>query len=202
MPAPAATSPAMGHRGRRVAITGYGVVAPCGLGKQAFWAGLNGPGITTGRTVEMVDWDPSPYFANPKESRRRQGGAVRAGSGRRVLRTRREAHGRRRPIRHHLRHRCRRPALHRRADRGAHREGRTACVAVPGADDDAQRCRRRHLHALRLARPQRNHHHRLRSIHPCHRLRGTAHRLGDDRRASPAAARALPAPSGLPRSAT
>ena len=70
MPAPAATSPAMGHRGRRVAITGYGVVAPCGLGKQAFWAGLNGPGITTGRTVEMVDWDPSPYFANPKESRR------------------------------------------------------------------------------------------------------------------------------------
>jgi len=70
MPAPAALSPIMGDRGRRVAITGFGVVAPCGLGKQAFWAGLNGPGISTGRTVEIVDWDPSPYFANAKEARR------------------------------------------------------------------------------------------------------------------------------------
>ena len=69
MPAPAALSPIMGDRGRRVAITGYGVVAPCGLGKQAFWAGLNGPGITTGRTVEIADWDPTPYFANAKEAR-------------------------------------------------------------------------------------------------------------------------------------
>jgi len=70
MPAPAALSPIMGDRGRRVAITGYGVVAPCGLGKQSFWAGLNGPGITTGRTVEITDWDPTPYFANAKEARR------------------------------------------------------------------------------------------------------------------------------------
>ncbi len=62
--------PAMGSNGRRVAITGYGVVAPCGIGKAAFWAGLNGPGITTGRTVEIDDWDPTPYFANPKEARR------------------------------------------------------------------------------------------------------------------------------------
>ena len=60
----------MGDRGRRVAITGFGVVAPCGIGKQAFWAGLNGPAITTGRTVEIADWDPLPYFANPKEARR------------------------------------------------------------------------------------------------------------------------------------
>ena len=70
MPAPAALPPIMGDRGRRVAITGYGVVAPCGLGKQAFWGGLNGPGITTGRTVEIADWDPTPYFANAKEARR------------------------------------------------------------------------------------------------------------------------------------
>ncbi|MBI4884251.1 MAG: beta-ketoacyl-ACP synthase II [Actinobacteria bacterium] len=60
----------MQGRGRRVAITGFGVVAPCGIGKDAFWAGLNGPGITSGRSVEIPDWDPSPYFANPKESRR------------------------------------------------------------------------------------------------------------------------------------
>lgn len=56
--------------GRRVAITGYGVVAPCGIGKEAFWTGLNGPGLSSGRTVEIADWDPSPYFDNPKESRR------------------------------------------------------------------------------------------------------------------------------------
>jgi 3-oxoacyl-[acyl-carrier-protein] synthase II len=53
-----------------VAITGYGVVAPCGLGKSDFWAGLNGPGITSSRAVEITDWDPNPYFANPKEARR------------------------------------------------------------------------------------------------------------------------------------
>ncbi len=60
----------MQGRGRRVAITGFGVVAPCGLGKEAFWAGLNGPGLSSGRSVEIADWDPSPYFENAKESRR------------------------------------------------------------------------------------------------------------------------------------
>jgi len=60
----------MQGRGRRVAITGFGVVAPCGIGKGAFWAGLNGPGITSGRSVEVPDWDPSPYFENAKEARR------------------------------------------------------------------------------------------------------------------------------------
>ena len=56
--------------GRRVAITGYGVVAPCGIGRKAFWDGLNGPGITDHRSIEIADWDPLPYFANPKEARR------------------------------------------------------------------------------------------------------------------------------------
>ena len=54
----------------RVAITGYGVVAPCGVGKEAYWNGLLGPGITDTRSVEISEWDPSPYFASPKESRR------------------------------------------------------------------------------------------------------------------------------------
>ena len=56
--------------GHRVAVTGYGVVAPCGIGKQAFWQGLLGPGVTDAKTVEVVDWDPLPYFPNPKEARR------------------------------------------------------------------------------------------------------------------------------------
>lgn len=56
--------------GRRVAITGYGVVAPCGLGRKAFWDGLNGPGITGAKSIEIQDWDPLPYFDNPKDARR------------------------------------------------------------------------------------------------------------------------------------
>ncbi|MCU1501393.1 MAG: Beta-ketoacyl synthase [Ilumatobacteraceae bacterium] len=60
----------MDGRGRRVAVTGYGVVAPSGIGRDAFWTGLNGPGITGTRSVSMIDWDPLPYYANPKEARR------------------------------------------------------------------------------------------------------------------------------------
>lgn len=60
----------MDGRGRRVAITGCGVVAPCGIGKQAFWHGLLGPGITGGNTTTIQDWDPSPWFESPKHSRR------------------------------------------------------------------------------------------------------------------------------------
>lgn len=57
--------------GRRVAITGYGVVAPCGLGKEAYWSGLLGPGLTNaGRLAEIEDWDSSLYYASPKEARR------------------------------------------------------------------------------------------------------------------------------------
>src|SRR4051794_16069031 len=57
--------------GRRVAITGLGVVAPCGLGKDAYWQGLLGPGLSgAGPSSVITDWDPSPYYASPKESRR------------------------------------------------------------------------------------------------------------------------------------
>ncbi|MGA1098169.1 MAG: beta-ketoacyl-[acyl-carrier-protein] synthase family protein [Ilumatobacteraceae bacterium] len=56
--------------GHRVAITGYGVVAPCGIGKQNFWQGLLGPGVAGSHSVEIENWDPSPYFAGPKEARR------------------------------------------------------------------------------------------------------------------------------------
>jgi 3-oxoacyl-[acyl-carrier-protein] synthase II len=55
---------------RRVAITGYGVVAPCGIGKQAYWKGLLGPGASGGQSTSLADWDPSPWFDNPKEARR------------------------------------------------------------------------------------------------------------------------------------
>ena len=56
--------------GRRVAVTGLGVVSTCGLGKDAFWSGLHGPGLTGRQWVTIDDWDPSPYFDNPKEARR------------------------------------------------------------------------------------------------------------------------------------
>lgn len=56
---------------RRVAITGLGVVAPCGLGKEAFWQGLLGPGLNgVGRAVYVEGWDSSPYYASPKDARR------------------------------------------------------------------------------------------------------------------------------------
>ena len=54
--------------GRRVAVTGIGVVAPAGIGKDAFWSGLLSPAPNGFRQIE--DWDPSPYFDNPKEARR------------------------------------------------------------------------------------------------------------------------------------
>ena len=61
----------MKGQGRRIAITGFGVVAPCGQGKQAFWDGLLGPGLTdVGRSVEIQNWDPTPYYATPKDARR------------------------------------------------------------------------------------------------------------------------------------
>jgi 3-oxoacyl-[acyl-carrier-protein] synthase II len=56
--------------GHRVAITGLGVVAPCGIGKDAYWNGLMGPGITNSRSVEITEWDPQPYFDSPKDARR------------------------------------------------------------------------------------------------------------------------------------
>ncbi len=56
--------------GRRVAVTGLGVVAPAGIGRDAFWDGLLGPGLVDEEAAEIVDWDPSPYYDNPKQSRR------------------------------------------------------------------------------------------------------------------------------------
>ncbi|MEO1058590.1 MAG: beta-ketoacyl synthase N-terminal-like domain-containing protein, partial [Actinomycetota bacterium] len=55
---------------RRVAVTGLGVVAPAGLGRKSYWEGLLGPGLTEGQASEIDGWDPTPYFANPKEARR------------------------------------------------------------------------------------------------------------------------------------
>jgi 3-oxoacyl-[acyl-carrier-protein] synthase II len=56
--------------GRRVAVTGLGVVAPAGVGKENFWNGLLGPGLNSGQTTRIEEWDPSPYFQSPKQARR------------------------------------------------------------------------------------------------------------------------------------
>lgn len=55
---------------RRVAITGLGVVAPCGIGQEQYWQGLLGPSLSSGKFVTITDWDPLPWFDNPKEARR------------------------------------------------------------------------------------------------------------------------------------
>jgi len=56
--------------GRRVAVTGLGVVAPAGIGVDDYWNGLLGPGLTGGQSTEIPDWDPTPYFESPKHARR------------------------------------------------------------------------------------------------------------------------------------
>ncbi len=52
--------------GRRVAITGLGVISCCGVGTEALWAGLNGPPPTGERRVP--GFDPAPWFS-AKEAR-------------------------------------------------------------------------------------------------------------------------------------
>ena len=54
--------------GRRVVVTGIGVVAPCGIGVDAFFEGLCGPAPVGERRVD--DFDPAAFFDNPKEARR------------------------------------------------------------------------------------------------------------------------------------
>ena len=56
--------------GRRVAVTGLGVVAPAGIGASNYWDGLIGPPAPVGRTIVFDDWDGSPYFEGPKQARR------------------------------------------------------------------------------------------------------------------------------------
>jgi acyl carrier protein len=43
---------------------------PCGIGRDAFWNGLLGPGLTDTKVSTVDNWDPSPWFDNPKEARR------------------------------------------------------------------------------------------------------------------------------------
>ncbi len=65
-----AVFPSGGHPGipgRRVAVTGLGVVAPCGIGREAFWSGLLGPAPEGPRRVK--DFDASSIYG-PKELRR------------------------------------------------------------------------------------------------------------------------------------
>ena len=52
--------PGRGHRRR--------CRRPCGIGGEAFWTGLNGAPPEGERRVH--DFDPEPYFDNPKEARR------------------------------------------------------------------------------------------------------------------------------------
>jgi 3-oxoacyl-[acyl-carrier-protein] synthase II len=56
-----------GIQGRRVAVAGLGVVAPCGIGREAFWAGLLGAAPDGPRRI--IDFDATAVYG-PKEIRR------------------------------------------------------------------------------------------------------------------------------------
>ncbi len=52
----------------RVAVTGIGVVANCGIGQEAFWQGLlDGP---PSHGFDIQGFDALDYYENPKEARR------------------------------------------------------------------------------------------------------------------------------------
>ena len=53
---------------RRVAITAVSAVAKAGIGAEQFWEGLLTAPDDGMRRID--DFDPAPYFANPKEARR------------------------------------------------------------------------------------------------------------------------------------
>lgn len=57
------------QNGRRVVITGVGVLAPCGVGADAFWAGLSKPAepVTNRR---IADFDPAEWGLKHVEVRR------------------------------------------------------------------------------------------------------------------------------------
>jgi 3-oxoacyl-[acyl-carrier-protein] synthase II len=55
-------------QGRRVAVTGLGILSSCGNGVEAFWAGLCTDPPEGERRVR--DFDPATVFDNPKEARR------------------------------------------------------------------------------------------------------------------------------------
>jgi 3-oxoacyl-(acyl-carrier-protein) synthase len=55
--------------GRRVVITGVGVLAPCGIGAEAFWAGLSKPAEPeTNRRIG--DFDPAEWGLKHVDVRR------------------------------------------------------------------------------------------------------------------------------------
>jgi 3-oxoacyl-[acyl-carrier-protein] synthase II len=53
---------------RRVAVTGVGVIAACGIGRDAFWSGLLAPQPEGERRIN--GFDPDSVFDSPKEARR------------------------------------------------------------------------------------------------------------------------------------
>ncbi len=63
-----ATSLSADKNSRRVVITGVGVVSVVGIGKEAFWQGLQGP-AATGDKLEVKDFDAS-HLWDAKEIRR------------------------------------------------------------------------------------------------------------------------------------
>jgi len=54
--------------GRRIAVTGLGVVSTCGIGPDAFFAGLSAS--PRQGELRVPEFDPAEWYDNPKEARR------------------------------------------------------------------------------------------------------------------------------------
>ena len=171
--------------GRRVAVTGLGVVAPTGIGQRAFWDGLLGPGASERPVARHRRLGPAPYFDNPKQSRRTDrveqfavaaaGEAFDQAGGFDAIGVDPARFG----------------TIFATGVGGLHsieeqvevtaREGRPPGVAVPRSDDDGQRVRRLDLDALRAAGPERDDLHRVRRRLARDRLRRSADPVGSRR---------------------
>ena len=155
-------------QGRRVAITGLGVVATCGIGVDAFWTGLNSPPPDGERRIR--DFDPASAFDNPKDARRTDRSVQFA------LAAAQEAIGAAGGVRGDP---ARAGVIFATGVGGLSsfeeqvqvylEKGRPAGQPLRRPDDDAERGRGDDLHALRPAGPVRDHHHGVRGRDPRHR---------------------------------
>ena len=166
-----------GRNGRRVAVTGIGVVAACGTGRDAYWQGLLAPapvgdrrgrrlrpdhvvrkpeGGASQRSVHPVRRSRPPRWLSSSQAIRVTTQDARVYSSPPASAVSPRWKNRRSPFTRRVR----------------------ARIAVPGPDDDGERRFRLRVDAFRLARTVRDHGHRVRRVHARHSERGPLDHMG------------------------